>query len=148
MNAVTEAVLASLQDIVDISKAVPDQKNPEITILDAEHDISFGVYDNEIIVFFFYDHHHFYVDWDENYVQSAADMLRQLFIHPLLKQETFKGTKCIRREWFYLLENGRKESIAGPWFLGGRFVNPFSKKSAKRTLWRYLRQAGRFIECP
>lgn len=148
MEGVRQTVLAGLADLVNISKAVANPEHPEITILEAEHHIAFGVYEGEIIVFFFDDHEHFSAEWDEDYIQSAVDALRNIFTCPLLEQETRKGKKVVRREWFFLREEGRRESIAGPWILGGLLTNPFARKTITQTFWRYSQEAGRFLRLP
>lgn len=161
MNAIyreTEQILDALLDVcelrhISISTENTDHRGrpyrSDLVVIESEHKIGFEVFDHEIIAFYFNDHHHFedytsdLSDDEPNYIQRAIEFLRRFFTSPLQFLEKRKGRHIIRSEWFFLLPDGRKESIAGPW-LERPFTNPFTKPSISLTNWYYNKFSGHF----
>ena len=54
-----------------------------------------------------------------------------------------KGNKLKREDYFFVLQNGQEESMAGPWVR--LFGNPFVKKITTRVTWQYDKEFGDFI---
>ena len=163
MNAIypeTKQILDALHDIVELRhvnittdntdwRGIP-YRSDYVTI-EAEHKIGFEVFHNEIIVFYFGDHCHF-EDYTSDltegmlpYPQRAIEFLRRFFTTPLQHLEKRKRNHSLRSEWFFLLSDGRKESLAGPWF-GKLFTNPFTRSWIELTNWYYNKFTGKFVE--
>ncbi|MBQ7344442.1 MAG: hypothetical protein IJW45_00075 [Oscillospiraceae bacterium] len=148
----------ALRDVCDLRHISVSTENTDhrgrpyrsdFVVIEPEHKIGFEVFHNEIIVFYFNDHRHFedysndLADDGPDHVQRAIEFLRRFFTSPLRSLEKRKGKHIIRSEWFFLLPDGRKESIAGPW-IERIFTNPFIRPSISLTNWHYDRSRGRF----
>ena len=153
----TEKILDVLQPICDLSSISVSIENNDwrgrpyksdyVTII-KRHNIGFEVFDNEIIAFYFTDHCHFEdysstTENDEDYVTRAIDFLTRLFTLPVRYNKVTKGNKVKREEYFFVLQNGQEESMAGPWVR--LFGNPFVKKITTRVTWQYDKEFGDFI---
>lgn len=144
----TEKILSAIRDVcnpdrITITTQQTDWRGrpyqADHVVLEPEHGVSFEVRGADIIIFAFDDHCH------PADAAEAAACLRRYFTLPLIKQEVHKGRQRIRREWFFRLEDGRRESITGPWLEGGLFINPFARRIVTQTTWQYLKQAGQFV---
>lgn len=157
----TKVVLDGISDIcrlenISITCENTDWKGrpyrSDYVILEAEHKIGFEVFENQIIAFYFGDHCHFENDSCESedsggsYVQRAIDFFRHFFTCTLQLLEKRKGRQLLRSEWFFLLPDGRKKSIAGQWS-ERLFSNPFVKPTIDLTNWRYFKTTGKFHFC-
>lgn len=154
----TGEILDALRDICDPKNITIKNEHTnwhgkpyrsDYVILEAEHKVGFEVLENEIIAFYFGDHCHFedytseLAEGQAPYVQRAIDFFRRFFTTPLQLLEKRKGRRKIRSEWFFLLPDGRKESIAGPRLV--LLTNPFVKPTASQAKWSYCKAAGQFF---
>ncbi len=156
----TKQILEALHDIVELRHVNITTENTDwrgrpyrsdYVMIEPEHKIGFEVFHNEIIVFYFGDHCHF-EDYTSDltegmlpYPQRAIDFLRRFFTTPLQLLEKRKWNHILRSEWFFLLPDGRKESLAGPWF-HKLFTNPFARSWIEVTNWYYNKFTGSFLE--
>lgn len=156
----TKHILDALGDIIDPRHISISTENTswrgrpyrsDYVVIEQEHNIGFEVFHNEIIACYFGDHCHFedytsdLIEGMPPYPQRAIEFLRRFFTTPLQHLEKRKGTRVLRSEWFFLLPDGRKESLAGPWF-GKIIANPFIRPRIELTNWYYNKFAGRFWE--
>lgn len=158
----TRQILSALEDLINtelVEIATENQDDSgcptgsDYVMLEKTHRVGFEVFGEEIRVDFFDDHTHFgHNDTFEDAVDSnafiaeAASLLRRLLSETLVTIETYRGRTRVRYEWFFLLSDGRKESIGGPWFAPlFTFVNPFRKKTYTQTHWRYHKETGTFV---
>ncbi len=154
----TQTILDGLSDLISenhihISTENTDYRgNPsgsDYVTVDQKNGIGFDVFHEEPRVDFFDDHRHFGDCYAEtsNHIQDTVDFLRRLLSCTLVNHEIRKGHVRIRYEWFFLNENGRKDSLAGPWLKPlFSFVNPFAKKEISVTYWQFHRETGTFIQ--
>lgn len=156
----TKQILDALGETVELHHVTITTENTDwrgrpyrsdYVVLEQEHKIGFEVFHNEIIAYYFGDHCHF-EDYTSDltegmlpYPQRAIEFLRRFFTTPLQRLEKRKGHHLLRSEWFFLLPDGRKESIAGPWF-GKLFTNPFTRPWIELTNWYYNKFTGNFYE--
>lgn len=147
-------VICELRHIIHTTENTDWRGKPyrsDYVIIEQEHRIGFEVFRNEILAFYFGDHCHF-EDYTSEltegmlpYPQRAIEFLRRFFTTPLQRMEKRKGHRLLRCEWFFLLPDGRKESLAGPWF-GKLLSNPFSRPRIELTNWYYNKFTGSFYE--
>ncbi len=161
MNYITtEKILNALRPVCDLSNISITTENKDwkgrtyksdyVTIIKT-HNIGFEVFDNEIIVFYFTGHCHF-EDYssthknDEDYISSAIDFLTKLFTLSIRYSKVTRGNKIKREEYFFVMQNGQEESLAGPSLrlFGG---NLFIRKIATNLTWQYDKESNDFINC-
>lgn len=157
-HSATQTILEALsgllnRDRLGISTENFDYKgNPsssDYVTVDKAHTIGFEVFDGETRVDFFDDHRHFgpFYDGTGDYIQDTVLFLRRLLTSTLVKHEVWKGRVCLRYEWFFLRDDGRKASVAGAWLKPlFALVNPFAKKETSLTYWQFHRETGTFIQ--
>lgn len=112
-----------------------------VTLIENQN-VHFEVFDNEIIVAFFTEHLHFedyssdLNDGNPDYIQRAAEFLKQLFTLPIRKFDIYKGKRISGYKYYLLQPDGTEERISASWY-GFRFLNPFAKKETEITTWQY-----------
>lgn len=159
----TRQLLDSLSDLVDIRKVTlrtegcKDWKGQPYTsdyvTIEEEHRIGFEVFENEIIAYYFADHCHFedYTSADPGeeptYVTRAIEFFRQFFTLPLQCVEKRRGNTVVRSEWFRQLPDGKKISCGGPCY-AHFLANLFGRKSTSVTMWKYVKDLGKFVSIP
>lgn len=145
----TQFLLDSISDVCNLNNCSVTTEDMDFVLLEKEHYVGLEVHENEIIVYFFKDHRHFedytseLEEGDTPYLQRAADFLHRLFTTPLQIMEKRKSGKLLRRELFFLLPDGRRESVDGPW-LERLFSNPFVKPVYDLTNYSYHKESGQF----
>lgn len=125
--------------------------NSDFVTIDKKNHIAFEVFENEIIVFYFSDHCHF-EDYSSElraeqppFHERAKDFLLELFQYPIRHVEIFKGKTLSSEKYFLLYHDGREdECIGNTWFGLERFINPFSKRTSRSTIWQYDQSKGCF----
>lgn len=158
----TRQILTTLEDLVEPAKIEIQTENKDYfgepsgsdyVVLEKTNHVGFEVFGDEIRVDFFDDHQHFGRNYTfeedveaDVFVAEAVALLRRLLSETLVKIETYRGKKRVRHEWFFLLPDGRKDSIGGPWLKPlFTFVNPFRKKTYTQTRWRFHGETGTFV---
>lgn len=104
-----------------------------------KHFVGFEVFDDEIRVQYFEDHIHL-EQWTEtdktSHVNEAKELLIKLFTYPIVKREVFKGRRRIKYEYFFINDDGERERVNGPWFIGLFFLS-FKKDTIKEKIFKY-----------
>ena len=161
MNFETTAILLDElktyieNSIVDISTENKDWRNrdykSDLVTIDAENQVGFEVFDNEIIVYYFTDHYHFedysseLEDGQEDYIERAKSFLKELFEYRIRHIEYYKGKSLSSEKYFILYPDGREdECIGNTWFGFSKFINPFGKRTVKSTTWQFDKSKGIF----
>lgn len=121
-----------------------------ITLIEKQN-ISFEVFDNEIIVGYFTDHIHFedyssgLNEGERDYIERAKEFLTNLFTLPIRYTETFKGKTLISEKYCFVFSDGTQDCISG--LISHHFLfgfNPFSKKHIVKKTWQYDKTKGCF----
>jgi len=101
--------------------------------------VGFEVFDNEIRVQYFEDHVHL-EQWTEedktSHVREAKELLIKLFTYPIVKREVFKGKRRIKYEYFFINDEGERERVNGPWFIG-LFGLSLRKETVREKVFKY-----------
>lgn len=119
-------------------------------ISDTHNSVGFEVTEDEIIVFFFTDHAHFndygmdLKDNEPDYIERAAEFLEKLFILPIERKYTVKGTTVVREESLFILSQTEKESCAGVTFCFSGIKNIFKKKRRVIEVKQFDKELGNF----
>ena len=128
-----------------------DYKSDFVT-LDKKNNIGFEVFDNEIIVFYFTDHHHFedysseLEDGEDDYIKRSKDFLTELFKNRIKYIEIYRGKKLATEKYYLIYSDNTEERIGGTWWGLKRFLNPFSKKTERTTIYKFNKLSGCFEE--
>lgn len=141
--------------IVDISTENKDWRNrnykSDLVTIDAENQVGFEVFANEIIVYYFTDHCHFedysseLQDGQEDYIERAKSFLKEFFEYRIRHIEYYKGRSLSSEKYYIMYGDGRKdECIGNTWFGFSKLINPFGKKSVKSTTWQFDKSKGIF----
>lgn len=109
-------------------------------------EISFHVYDNEIIVFYFSAHSHFDNYWygDNRYIDEAVDFLIYLFNEPFKLVEFFKGENNIGVKQ-YVLEDGEEICVSEILYTRHSLKNIFKKRRCEIKIIKYDKEIKNFI---
>lgn len=108
-----------------------------------KNNVSFEVFDNEIIISYFTDHVHFedYIfdleDGEPDFVTRAREFLVQLFTMPIRRLEKYRGKTLVSDQYFFVMPDGQEERIGGTWYGLVKLINPFAKKHTHFTTWYY-----------
>lgn len=128
-----------------------DYKSDFVT-LDKKNNVGFEVFDNEIIVFYFTDHHHFedysseLEDGEDDYIKRAKDFLTELFKNRIKYIEIYRGKKLVTEKYYLIYSDNTEERLGGTWWGLARFLNPFSKKTERTTIYKFNKLSGCFEE--
>lgn len=110
--------------------------------LDADGHIIAEVTDTEIRLYTFGLHNHFPTH-DPREAELALRSLSDLLTAPLVRLDTFAGSRHLRRSWYFLRSGDVLESLAEePLATDGG--NPFARRSITRSCWQYDRAGGRY----
>ncbi|MCH5314842.1 MAG: hypothetical protein J1E81_02920 [Eubacterium sp.] len=165
MNFETTSVLLEAlkpyieNSVVDISTDNKDWRNQnyksDLVTIDAENNIGFEVFDNEIIAFYFTNHYHFedytseLQNGQDNYIERAKSFLKELFENKIRHVEHYKGQSLSSEKYFIMYQDGQEdECISSTWFGLSKFINPFGKKSIHSTIWQFDKSKGVFTSRP
>ena len=145
--------------VVDISTDNKDWRNrdykSDLVTIDAENNIGFEVFDNEITAFYFTDHYHFedytfeLQNGQDNYIERAKSFLKELFENKIQHIEYYKGKSLSSEKYFIMYQDGREDKCIGnTWFGLSKFINPFGRKSIHSTIWQFDKAKGVFTAQP
>ena len=81
-----------------------------------------------------------------NHTLQTIEFLKRLLMYPIQYIKVTKGDKIVREEYFSLMEDGKKDSLAGP--SGPLFArNLFTRKVTEVSYWKYDKETNDFISC-
>ena len=140
---------------VNISTENKDWKgNPyksDFITIDSINNVGFEVFENEIIVFYFTDHIHFEdysCEEEYDFLTRAKEFLKELFTTRLRHIETYKGKKLFKDFYFFTYDDKSDKKIGCTVWSFISLLNPFAKRSEKRTTWIYEKEIGQFTSRP
>lgn len=114
-----------------------------------KNNVSFEVYDNEIIVSYFKDHCHFedysseLQEGQADYIERAKEFLATLFSSKIKHIQKYKGSKLVSEKYSFVYPDGEVYE-GGTWYGLIHMVNPFAKKIEKTAIWKYEKEKGIF----
>ena len=124
-------------------------ENGDKVVIDANNNVWFEVFENEIVLFYFTDHEHFddYMskpkDNEPDYIERAKDFLKRLFTLRLKKTETVKGKDMLRVEYAFSDKDGNEEFLGGTW----KMIDDGDKRQeVEISEWIFDKAEKRFIK--
>lgn len=154
---ITKNILDTLSPYINAEKVIISTENKDwkgnlcksdFVTIDSTNNVGFEVFGNEIIVFYFTDHHHFYADEESTFPTCAIEFLTQLFTTRLRCIETYKGKKLVKDYYYFVYDNKDDQPLGGTFYSLISYLNPFTKKTQKRTTWIYEKEIGQFTSRP
>jgi len=159
-SVLLEALKPYLENsVVDISTKNKDwlnrDYNSDLVTIDANNQVGFEVFENEIIVYYFTEHYHFedysseLLEGQDDYIERAKVFLKELFEYEIRHIEYYKGKNLYCEKYFVLYPDGSEDNCIGnTWQSFLKFINPFGKKSVISKSWHFNKSKGVFTTQP
>lgn len=145
----TTELLDAIKPLCNIDSATSTTEKSDFVTLEAEHNVGFEVFENEIIIFYFKDHVHFEdysserEEGEPDYVERAKDFLVNLFTKEIRIEEYYKKDELVKDCYYFVTSEG-DEYIGGTYwkFLPAVFGKKHLQK--KVQIWTYNKECNLF----